>query len=63
MWRNWRSSGTILPQTQEPDHVVDHYPTACGDCHQDLEASRLAGTRRCQTFDLPQPAGWDVTEH
>jgi transposase len=55
--------GTTLAQTAEADHVVDHYPPTCTGCQEPLKAARPAGARRCQVFDLPQPAGLEVTEH
>ncbi len=55
------SGGTA--QAAAPGHTVDHYPPTCRGCQRDLDAARPAGVRRCQVFDLPEPAGWEVTEH
>ncbi|CAM3887447.1 IS66 family transposase [Nocardiopsis rhodophaea] len=55
--------GTTLCQTPTPDQVIDHYPHVCGGCEAPLPVARPAGVRACQVFDLPEPAGLEVTEH
>jgi transposase len=55
--------GTTLAQTSTPDQVIDHYPTTCAGCDRPLEQARYQGVRRCQVFDLPEPAGLEVVEH
>ncbi|WP_081748825.1 IS66 family transposase [Nocardiopsis sp. CNT312] len=55
--------GTTLCQRADPDRVIDHYPPVCGGCEAPLRAARPAGVRACQVFDLPEPAGLEVTEH
>lgn len=55
--------GTTLFQVDDPDQVIDHLPSSCAGCDQPLRAARHTGARRCQVFDLPEPAGLRVTEH
>src|SRR5699024_6130425 len=52
-----------LSQVSDPDQVIDHHPSTCAGCAQPLTRARHAGVRRCQVFDLPPPAGLQVTEH
>lgn len=55
--------GTTLSQVTDPDQVIDHHPSTCAGCAQPLTQARHRGARRCQVFDLPPPAGLQVTEH
>jgi transposase len=64
--------GRTLCQTETPDAVIDHYPSACAGCGAPLtEAAPALGhlTRGAtghaarQVFDLPEPQPLIVTEH
>lgn len=56
--------GTTLAQTGNPDHIVDHTPSACAGCGAPLsDADRHADPVRRQVFDVPEPQPLEVTEH
>ena len=56
--------GTTLAQTENPDHVVDHDPSACSDCGAPLSDADRHGDPACrQVFDVPEPHPLEVTEH
>lgn len=56
--------GTTLERTENPDHVVDHDPSACAGCGAPLsDADRHGDPVRRQVFDVPEPQPLQVTEH
>ena len=56
--------GETLRQTAEPDHIVDHHPTACSECGAPLTPEMAEGDHAArQVFDLPKPQPLVVTEH
>ena len=56
--------GTTLKQTDTPDHVVDHDPSACSDCGEPLSDTDRHGAPVCrQLFDIPEPHPLEVTGH
>ena len=56
--------GTTLAPSANPDHVVDHDPSACGGCGAPLsDADRHGDPVRRQVFDVPEPQPLQVTEH
>ena len=56
--------GTTLAQTGNPDHIVDHTPSACAGFGAPLsDADRHADPVRRQVFDVPEPQPLEVTEH
>ena len=56
--------GTTLKQTDTPDHVVDHDPSACSDCGEPLSDTGRHGAPVCrQLFDIPEPHPLEVTGH
>lgn len=56
------SGGTTLGLVDAPDHVVDHFPGACGGCGADLAGAPGAGVVRRQVHDIPTVTP-TVTEH
>ena len=54
--------GTTLERTGNPDHVVDHDPSACAGCGAPLDDRHGAPVCR-QVFDVPEPQPLEVTEH
>ncbi|MGH9124416.1 MAG: IS66 family transposase [Acidimicrobiales bacterium] len=54
--------GTHLAQVTDPDEVIDHVPTHCGDCGRSLASAEVTGTEVRQVFDLPERRR-QVTEH
>lgn len=54
--------GKNLPQVTDPDEVVDHVPTHCGDCGASLAKAEVTGREVRQVFDLPVRRR-EVTEH
>lgn len=54
--------GKNLAQVADPDHVVPHIPTHCGDCGRSLARAAVTGTEVRQVFDLPVRRA-EVTEH
>jgi transposase len=55
--------GETLRQVANPDIVVDHYPSACADCGDGLDAATSIGHSVRQVFDLPEPQPLAITEH
>ena len=56
--------GATLAQSGNPDHVVDHTPSACAGCGAPLsDADRHGEPVRRQIFDVPEPQPLQVTEH
>ena len=51
-----------LAQVADPDHVVEHIPTHCGDSGASLARAAVTGLEVRQVFDLPE-ARREVTEH
>jgi len=47
--------GKNLGQVENPDQVVDHWPSACAGCGARLGLEPAPGYRRRQVFDLPKP--------
>ncbi|MGH9124701.1 MAG: IS66 family transposase [Acidimicrobiales bacterium] len=54
--------GNHLAQVADPDHVVPHVPTHCGDCGRSLASAEVTGREVRQVFDLPERRR-EVTEH
>ena len=54
-------AGRTRAQTPDPDHVVEHHPTACGGCGSDLADAERTGLVRRQVVDIPPIP--TVTEH
>ncbi|HEX5265630.1 MAG TPA: IS66 family transposase [Acidimicrobiales bacterium] len=54
--------GKNLAQVTDPDEVVDHVPTHCGDCGASLAKAEVTGREVRQVFDLPARRR-EVTEH
>lgn len=55
--------GKNLRQADNPDKIVDHYPTSCPGCRAALGRGQATGYRKRQVFDLPKPQPLEVTEH
>ncbi len=56
--------GTTLERTENPDHVVDHDPSACEGCGAPLSDADRHGAPVCrQVFDVPEPQPLEATEH
>ncbi len=47
--------GANLAMRPNPDEIVDHLPTHCGSCGNDLADAPVEGTERRQVFDFPTP--------
>jgi transposase len=57
------SPGAALERVAEPEHRVPHFPLACRECAQALDASARVGEPvRRQVFDVPE-IGVRVSEH
>jgi transposase len=54
--------GNHLAQVAEPDEVISHIPSHCGDCGASLAKATVTGQETRQVFDLPE-ARCEVTEH
>ena len=55
-------SGNTLQQTDQPDAVILHCPSACTNCGFDLNGAPVQDVERRQVFDIP-PVKLQVTEH
>jgi transposase len=55
--------GKTLKQVENPNTIVDHYPSACAGCGEALGLEQATGYRKRQVFDLPKPQPVEVTEH
>ena len=55
--------GETLRQVAEPDAVIDHFPSSCAACSEDLTPAMSTGFSARQVFDLPDPPPPLVTEH
>ncbi len=64
--RNWGKEpgalGANLAMRPDPDEIVDHEPTSCGSCGNDLSDTPIEGIERRQVFDTPAPVV-SCTEH
>jgi transposase len=47
--------GANLAMRTDPDKIVDHEPTSCGSCGNDLSDAPAEGIERRQVFDTPVP--------
>ncbi len=47
--------GANLSMRSDPDEVVEHEPTNCGSCGNDLSDAPVEGLERRQVFDTPVP--------
>jgi transposase len=47
--------GETLRQAENPDIIVDHYPSACSSCNQALAANTAIEYQTRQVFDVPEP--------
>jgi transposase len=56
------AQGQNLPMTAVPDVIVEHEPTSCWSCGDDLRATEREGFERRQVFDTPHPVVV-ATEH
>jgi transposase len=54
--------GETLRRVENPDIIVDHYPSACSSCNQALTANTAIEHQARQVFDVPEPK-IVVTEH
>lgn len=54
--------GNHLARVTDPDQVVEHIPTHCGDCGRSLSRAMVTGREVRQVFDLPERRR-EVTEH
>jgi len=54
--------GTNLAMRLHPDAIVDHEPTSCGSCGNNLADAPVEGIERRQVFDTPVPVV-SCTEH
>jgi transposase len=54
--------GANLAVRPDPDEIVDHLPTHCGSCGDDLTDASVEATERRQVFDIPEPV-LHCTEH
>jgi transposase len=55
--------GETLRQVAEPDTIIDHFPSSCADCSEELTPAMSTGYSARQVFDLPEPPPPAVTEH
>ena len=55
--------GETLLQVDEPDSVVDHFPSSCEACGAAVTPAMSSGHSARQVFDLPEPRPLVVTEH
>lgn len=55
--------GEALRQSATPDHVIDHFPPACGDCGAALTVAMSEDHSARQVFDLPKPPPLEIVEH
>src|ERR1019366_5097132 len=55
--------GKNLRQVENPNTIVDHYPSQCAGCGEALGLEQATGHRKRQLFDLPKPQPVEVTEH
>ena len=55
--------GETLRQVAEHDAVLDHFPSSCAACSEDLTPAMSTGFSARQVFDLPEPPPPVVTEH
>ncbi len=54
--------GQNLSMRSDPDEIVDHEPTCCVSCGEDLTDAPVEGSERRQVFDTPDPVVI-ATEH
>jgi transposase len=54
--------GQNLSMRSDPDETVDHEPTCCASCGEDLGDARVEGIEWRQVFDTPEPT-IITTEH
>ncbi|HZM58051.1 MAG TPA: IS66 family transposase, partial [Acidimicrobiales bacterium] len=47
--------GQNLSLRPDPDEIVDHEPTCCVSCGEDLGDAPVEGIERRQVFDTPDP--------
>jgi transposase len=55
--------GETLRQVAEPDAVIEHFPSSCAECGEELTPASSTGFSARQVFDLPEPPPPVVTEH
>jgi transposase len=56
--------GHALQQVEQPDVVIEHFPTECERCQHDLTTFMPSDDfERRQVFELPLPLNLDVIEH
>jgi len=56
-------AGNNLEQVDNPNRIIDHCPSVCGECGGALGIEQSTGHRRRQVFDIPKPQPIEVTEH
>jgi transposase len=49
------AAGSNLAMRIDPDEIIDHSPSNCGSCGDDLADSTVEGFERRQVFDTPLP--------
>jgi transposase len=47
--------GANLSMRPDPDEIVEHLPTTCGSCGDDLADASVEDTECRQVFDIPKP--------
>ena len=57
------AQGANLSMRPDPDEIVDHPPTHCGSCGDDLTDAPIEGVECRQVFDTPAPVLPRCTEH
>ena len=55
--------GVNLAMRPDPDEIVDHPPTHCHSCGDDLADALVEGMESRQVFDTPEPVRPFCTEH
>jgi len=55
--------GANLAMRPDPDEIVDHEPSNCGSCGDDLSDAPVDGIECRQVFDAPEPVLPRCTEH
>jgi transposase len=55
--------GKTLSPVDNPDHIVNHFPSCCSGCGKPLSEETAVGYARRQVFDIPPPPPIETTEH
>ncbi len=57
------AAGSNLAMRSDPDEIVDHEPSVCESCGDDLSDAPVEGMECRQVFDTPEPVRPHCTEH